>query len=311
MTGGIAASAAEQASDPLAAVAEATPQSLANAAQVPTISSGSYAINATIDGTKVVVPIDPAAGIQVGSKRGQASIGLPFAGGATTAAAESSGVVSYNNNNGSSTVPIVRNDGSVQINTVILNPAAPSRFEYPITVPSGQSLHLTPDGAVYAAASTGVPSLYIAAPWAKDAKGSAVPTHYEINGNVLTQVVDFTVSTAFPVVADPTILATGQYDYNCVATNGSSYFIAHGTALNTCHGSRLQKYINGSLVQTIPLTGYGAPGNPAAFGTAECYISLASAALSIYGPGWLVRFLSGAIGYVVSAGLPSITSCKG
>ncbi|GAA2055432.1 hypothetical protein [Leifsonia soli] len=44
-------------------------------------------------------------------------------------------------------------------------------------------------------------SALIPAPGAKDANGAAVPTHYEVRGNTLTQVVDFTAITAFPVVA--------------------------------------------------------------------------------------------------------------
>ena len=51
---------------------------------------------------------------------------------------------------------------------------------------------------------------YIEPAWAKDAEGKSVPTHYEINGNTITQVVEFDENTAFPVVADP---AVGGYTY--------------------------------------------------------------------------------------------------
>ena len=40
------------------------------------------------------------------------------------------------------------------------------------------------------------------APWAKDAAGRSLPTHYTLKGNALTQVVD-TRGAKFPVVADP------------------------------------------------------------------------------------------------------------
>jgi hypothetical protein len=36
--------------------------------------------------------------------------------------------------------------------------------------------------------------------------------------------------------------ASSAYTYNCVLTNGSSYFLKPGTALTTCKGSRLQMY---------------------------------------------------------------------
>ena len=40
-------------------------------------------------------------------------------------------------------------------------------------------------------------------PWAFDANGQAIPTSYELDGNVLTQTVHTTSDTAYPVVADP------------------------------------------------------------------------------------------------------------
>lgn len=309
--GGIAANAAELGYDPVAAVAAASPDAIADAANVATTETGGTAIDAKVGGTRIVVPADPAKGIKLGAADGTTVVGLPFAQQAGDVKVNQSGVVSYDNNNGSVTVPIVKGDGSVQINTVIRDQSAPTRYAYPLTVGDGESLRVSPDGSAYVGSDTGVPSAYISAPWAKDANGNAVATHYEAQGNTLVQVVEFTAATAFPVVADPTIMSTGQYDYYCVATSGAINYLVHGEPLSDCHGSYLQKYINGALVQTIPLTGYGAPANPAAFGTADCYISLAYATLSIYGPGWLVRFLSGAIGYVLSSGLPAITACRG
>ena len=41
------------------------------------------------------------------------------------------------------------------------------------------------------------------APWAADAAGVSVPTRYEVRGDTVVQVVDFTQAHAFPVVADP------------------------------------------------------------------------------------------------------------
>lgn len=40
--------------------------------------------------------------------------------------------------------------------------------------------------------------------WAYDANHKAIPTHYEIKGNELVQVVEFDKDTVFPIVADPT-----------------------------------------------------------------------------------------------------------
>lgn len=50
----------------------------------------------------------------------------------------------------------------------------------------------------------------IDAPWAIDAAGRSLSTHYEISGSKLTQVVD-TTGALFPVVADPTVNFYGPY----------------------------------------------------------------------------------------------------
>ncbi|MCJ1704313.1 MULTISPECIES: hypothetical protein [unclassified Rathayibacter] len=50
----------------------------------------------------------------------------------------------------------------------------------------------------------------IEAPWAVDALGRSLSTHYEISGSTLTQVID-TAEAAFPVVADPTVDFFGLY----------------------------------------------------------------------------------------------------
>ena len=41
-------------------------------------------------------------------------------------------------------------------------------------------------------------------PWARDANGAEVPTHYEITGTTLTQIIDHRMEPyAYPIVADP------------------------------------------------------------------------------------------------------------
>ncbi|MCL1948461.1 MAG: hypothetical protein FWF59_01825 [Turicibacter sp.] len=45
----------------------------------------------------------------------------------------------------------------------------------------------------------------IEAPWAKDANGNPLNTWYEIDGHTLIQHIEFDYSTAFPIVADPTV----------------------------------------------------------------------------------------------------------
>lgn len=51
----------------------------------------------------------------------------------------------------------------------------------------------------------------VAPAWAVDAAGNAVPSHYEIDGTTITQVVDFDAGTVFPVVADPSVQNGATY----------------------------------------------------------------------------------------------------
>ncbi|TFD90805.1 hypothetical protein E3T61_09840 [Cryobacterium lactosi] len=63
-----------------------------------------------------------------------------------------------------------------------------------------------------------------------------------------------TVGTAEEALTTNAVAVT--YEYNCVNTTGASYFMAAGQNLTDCHGSRLQKYLNGSLLKTYTLS-YG------------------------------------------------------
>ena len=95
---------------------------------------------------------------------------------------------------------------------------APTTYAFPLTVPAGASLVPDSNGdggySIQSTPSNGVTIQYgkIGAPWAKDANGNPVPTSYSIQGNTLIQTVNFTNSTAFPVVADP-MLTLGWYLY--------------------------------------------------------------------------------------------------
>ncbi|MGO4595580.1 hypothetical protein AB4Z18_17335 [Leifsonia sp. 2TAF2] len=259
--------------DAVAAIQQVAPTAVSDVAK--TSSDADTAIQASLpSGDTVAVPKDPTDGVQL-SGAGDAPdlrIGLPFAAQATEAiASQKAGVVVYDNNNGSSTVPVAHADGTVQLNTVIENAQAPKRYDYRIDVPNGASLVQTPGGTVAIVTADGSPLRVFGDAWAKDANGEPVPTHYEVHGATLTQVVAFTEHTAFPVVADP---STSAYSYNCVLTNGSSYFLKPGTALTTCKGSRLQMYYNGRVAYTYYLTLNGLPGNPAR-ASLDCIVAIA------------------------------------
>ncbi len=152
------------ADDALELVAAATPATVDAAASVRTDTSGDVAIKATLAGVDFTVPVEAKEGILINGDAETIEILLPFADAADDAIAEKQGIVSYDNNNGSVTVPIVQTDGSIQINTVIADASAPSRYTYELVADAPHILHLVEDGSVYLADVHGRPALYVAAP---------------------------------------------------------------------------------------------------------------------------------------------------
>lgn len=97
----------------------------------------------------------------------------------------------------------------------------------------------------------------------------------------------------------------GQYVYNCILTNGSSYTLSAGTATSSCKGSYLRRYISGVLVNNISLTGTGAVSNPNAI-TVDCAIALVGGVI-------VVLSVTGTVLWVASAAVGGISfyrACK-
>lgn len=98
-------------------------------------------------------------------------------------------------------------DGSVRLQTVLESPDAPSTYTY--TFSDDMELVLLDDGSVEVTETitdgmTTVVGL-IDAPWAIDAEGTVVPTHYTVDGTSLTQHVAHSGDFAYPITADPTV----------------------------------------------------------------------------------------------------------
>ena len=308
---GFAATNAEEskAAAAISAVQKVAPDALA-AASAPGKADANTAVHVdSPDGSSVSVPKHPTEGVALNAPQdvSDVKIGLPFATQASSAiASKKRGVVVYDNKNGSTTVPLIDLNGAVQINTVIDNAHAPKRYDYPIDLPEGASLTKDAKGTVAVVAADGSPLRVFGEAWAKDAKGHAVATHYEVHNNTLTQVVDFTEQAAFPVVADPT--TTGVYSYSCVNPNGSSYFMKPNENLTNCKGSYIQKYINGRMVQSVALV-YRGGANVKVTWKSGCLLTLGSIGAGlVFSPptGGLAWFMTGAI---AAAGINA--SCKG
>lgn len=196
---------ADDEESPVAAIASAEPSVLTSVAPVDSSADDpEHAINATIGATDVTIPEDAKDDVTLSGSGGSLRIALPFADQADPASAEAQGIVSYDNGNGTTTVPIVNADGSVTIATVISDSAAPSSFAYRFESVDGVHLEATEDGGAMVMSGDGTVVAVVAAPWAKDATGTDVPTVYEIDGDTLRQHVDLSnPDIVYPVVADP------------------------------------------------------------------------------------------------------------
>lgn len=182
--------------------------------QVATSESGT-ALHAASNNASVKVMTDPKLPVRLDSPRnGTVGVGLPFASQASDAVSAEPGTVPFDNKNNSHTVPVVKSDASVQIATILKNALAPSRYEYPLTIPEGGSVELT-NGVVIIKNAEGKLSAVVAPAWAKDAQGKSVPTHYELNKASLTQVVEHSggQASSYPIVADPWV---GTYFFDSI-----------------------------------------------------------------------------------------------
>ncbi|WP_153303486.1 hypothetical protein [Plantibacter flavus] len=188
-------------SDVLAAVEAVVPETLDAAA--PASSTDADAAQYSAEGTTVTVPWDASRAATLNSASQELTVSLPFAQQASDGVLLHDGVTAFDNGNASTTVPVVRGDGSLQIITVIDGAQAPTRYDYDFSVPEGGALTIREDGVVIITDASGGFSGGVAPAWAKDATGAPVSTWYEVSGNTLTQVVDHSAETAYPVVADP------------------------------------------------------------------------------------------------------------
>jgi len=174
---------------------------------VHTTSDANSAAVSTTDGTTVDVPKDAADGVGITSNDGATlTVTPPVADASGTGKVVADGVVAYPSKDGSATAVQATDNGGVRMLTVIDNADAPTRYPYNVSVPDGGSIKLNDDGSAVVFDGSGQPIASVAPPWATDANGNAVPTHFEVNadGTTLTQVIDHNANgVAYPVTADP------------------------------------------------------------------------------------------------------------
>lgn len=126
---------------------------------------------------------------------------------------------------------------------------------------------LVVDGRVTIATPSGEMIAGIDAPWAVDADGRKLNTHYKVDGSRLIQIVETDHHTVFPVVADPTVV---QYPLYLRVNLNRSESIAVLTGLTTCAAvfSKSPHWAGKAL--TISCAALAALGGPQVLGNNKC-----------------------------------------
>ena len=116
----------------------------------------------------------------------------------------SDGSIIYPDNNEITDVAVQYFNDSARILTILNSFNSPTEYEYRVNLPVGGKIEKIENGSVIIFNKKGDLIGGFASPWAIDANGKSIPTHYEIQGNIVIQIVEhLSDNTVYPVVADP------------------------------------------------------------------------------------------------------------
>lgn len=171
---------------------------------LPSVTSSQDAAVSNAGDVTVEVPKDLKAGVDLTGTGLDLTIHLPNAADAGVGVKNSDGQVVYSSTSASANT-VIPVEGGVQMLTTIANSAAPERYTYLVETAPGDYFQIQEDGSAVLIAPDGTVKLGVAAPWAEDANGQSIPTHYETDGSSLTQVIEHASAEniAYPVTADP------------------------------------------------------------------------------------------------------------
>ncbi len=162
---------------------------------------------------------------------GEVNIGLPTAGtpfeqdGMTLFEGQGAFQVGVFEGQGAFQVGVLPTGDAVRALVNIDSADAPERYDFPV---SGDvtSLEFLGEGSVLARDAADETVGVFAAPWARDASGMSVPTHFEITGTQLTQVVEHLGSGAeYGVTADPFWIPAAVIVGRCVTNRYCRYLL--------------------------------------------------------------------------------------
>ncbi|WP_448058933.1 hypothetical protein [Cellulomonas hominis] len=180
-----------------------------------------------MDGVLEVEASDAALAVSIDTNDA-ASARITMDGTATTLAAADAvgggevidGLVQYENGDGASTTVAQPVDNGVRFLTIVEASSAPTRYTFAFDGGAELTPTFFEDGSVVLHDPAGEHRGYVQAPWAVDADGNDVATHYEWSDGALIQVVEHDKpGVAHPVIADP----TWTYAFDQVGVGAAGY----------------------------------------------------------------------------------------
>jgi len=198
----------------------------ASAVDAVPIRETKHGLVARIAGGKVEVDRDGDVTLSVS---GAPTIGLSANGASSESDVVNGSVVHQPDESGAALVTRATADG-FQIVAVLNDAPVVDDLTFQMDLPEGSSMNLQEDGsiALLAPSSSGLIEVaMLDRPWAVDATGNPVHTHYAVNGETVTQFLDVDAHTAFPVTADPRV-RTAWYGFSVDFTRSDTIAIAAG-----------------------------------------------------------------------------------
>ncbi|HEY0216901.1 MAG TPA: hypothetical protein VGC57_10960 [Cellulomonas sp.] len=243
------ASAAEsdpEVADATAGVIEAVAPGAGLGDQIEVMNAGTELVAQNSSGV-VAVSADPTTAVLIGGEQ-SFTVGLPDLDGLSTPEIAADGTVVYDSESDAQ-VAVQAFDNGVRFLAIIDSADAPERYPFPLEVPPGGSLALLEDGTVDLLDGTGAVVATAPAPWAYDSEGRAVPTHFEIDGTTLVQVVEHAAGDfTYPIVADPSW-------WQITKCAGAIAWVVGSTVFAGAKILQIKRYINalGGVTQTAKL----------------------------------------------------------
>ncbi|KQZ23655.1 hypothetical protein [Microbacterium sp. Root553] len=153
---------------------------------------------------QVQVPATASEGVSLSVEDFDLNISLPNAAASAGGQLLGDGTTVYPAD-GASSNAVIPTAGGVQLLSILESREASESYSYDLTIPAAHRLEATADGGARIVDEQGTVKVEFEAAWAEDASGAAVPTHYVVEGNTLTQVVEHKglADVAYPIVADP------------------------------------------------------------------------------------------------------------